>query len=149
VPALRRHPGSSEELLLETGLGAPLDAWWWERVKVGDVLRIRVGSPNGLFAGVPVTIHADSFPHGSPPGPNPTAPELHFDPLSSWTMSATSALDPAGLTVSLAIEPWMVGRTLIVQAVAQTPSAVTGSPFTATDGHEFRVGKLPALTPVY
>ena len=147
-PSLRRHPGSSEELLLTTGSGAPLDAWWWERLNPGDVVKIWVRSPNGLYAGVPVTIHVDAFRNGSQQGSNPAGPELHFDPQSSWTIAATSALDPAGLTVSLGLGPWMVGRTLVVQAVAQAPSGFTGSPFTATDAHEFRVGKMPMLTPV-
>jgi len=40
----------------------------------------------------------------------------------------------------------MVGRTLLLQAVAQAPSAETGHPITATDAHELRTTGVPLIT---
>jgi hypothetical protein len=146
--ALRRLPGSGEDFLLETGLAGALSACALERRKPGDRLEIRVTSPNGSYDGFAATIHVDVFPKGQAPGPFPPSPELHYDPASSEVVASTSALGAGGLTASVVIERWMVGKSLIVQAVVQAPSARTGNVITATDGHKVRVGHLPSLNAV-
>jgi hypothetical protein len=147
-PAQRRHPGSGEDFLLETGLAGALTACPRERLQPGQRLEVRVTSPNASYDGFAATLHVDAFLIGSPPGPYPPSPELHYEPSSSWVAASTPQLDSNGLTASIVIEPWMVGRALLVQAVVQAPSANTGNVITASDGHEVRTGRMASLNAV-
>ncbi len=146
APALRRHPGSGEDFLLRSGIAGALTASPLERLEPGDRLRIRVTSPSGSYEGFATTIHIDMFPKGRPPGPYPPTQELHFDPASAWIAASTPALLSSGLSTTLVIKPWMVGKSLIVQAVVQAPSPRTANVITATDAHEVRTGELPSLS---
>ena len=147
APDVRNLPGSGDELLLTTGSGGVLDACWLEKLEPGNVLDVRVHSPNGVYDGASTTIYVDTFPKGSRPSPNLLRPELHFKPESAWAAASATGLASGGLTAQVTIQPWMVGKTLIVQAVALAPSQITGRPFTATDGHEIRVGTVSMLPP--
>lgn len=145
--SLRRRPGSSEELLLTTGTGAALDACALKRLGPGTTVSILLTSPNGTYHGAAVTLHADLFLPGQPPGSFGPNPELHFDPQTDWILSSSTALGPAGLSATLLIQPWMIGQTLLIQGVAQAPSAKTGGAITATDAHLIRTGQVPGLGP--
>ena len=139
-------PGSTSGRAERGGIGA-LDACSLLRVQPDTLVTVRVVSPYGTYVGEAVTIHADVFPTGSPPGPYGPSPELHFAPAGApggaWVAASTSSLPAGGLTARIPVRPWMVGRTLLLQAVAQAPSAETGNPITATDAHEVRTGKVP------
>jgi hypothetical protein len=133
---VRRHPGSSEDLLLETGVNAeepnarPLNF-----ASTGDTLAVRLTSPNGLYAEKLSHVVFDVFSTGFPPPANPFFPEVHIKP-SYFIVATTAPLGP-GIAVGIVVPPAVLGLSILVQGVANAPSVETGNTdFTTTDGHE-------------
>ena len=142
-PEDRRFPGSREDLLLRSALSplgsSPfLDACPLTVVEVGDLVTFEVSSPVGTYDAAPTTVWADLYRTGNPP--TGASPEIHFD-ASAWIVASAPNLG-SPLQVTVRVEPWMAGKSLVVQAQASQPSALTGNAFTTTDGHELRVKPL-------
>jgi hypothetical protein len=146
-PLLRRYPGSGEDALLSTEIGGELSSCSLKELQPGDRITVRLTSPAGSYLGSPASIYLDLFPPGLPPGPYPPMPEIHYDRESAWVIQSTAALGTGGLTTEITIQPWMVGKALLIQAVVEAPSAKTGNSITLTDAHEIRTGVLGSLQP--
>lgn len=143
VPALRRYPGSSEDALLRTAVGAgPADACPLAVARLGDTLTIRLQTPIGLYDGAPASILVDLLAQLPPP----SAGELHVGPAAAVVASTPGLVGE--LVAQVPITKAMIGRTLLVQGRVQAPSANTGSAFTTTDAHAIRVAGLERAQPV-
>lgn len=135
-PELRRYPGSSEDLLLETGINAAPSACPLESAGIGAHLLADLTSPNGLYAGAPAFLLLDGFTTGSPPGMLTPWPEIHLSPVSTLVVASAAALG-GGLSVNLVVPTAAPGLSVLLQGVALDESTQTGNAlFTATDGHE-------------
>ncbi len=134
--SLRRHPGSGEDLLLETSVNSdPPSARPVSQAASGDSFHVSLTSPNALYADELSHIIFDVYPTGSPPAANPSFPEVHIKP--SYFIVATSAPLGPGLPLTVVVPPAVSGLSVLVQGVALGPSVETGNQvFTTTDGHE-------------
>jgi hypothetical protein len=144
-PLLRRYPGSGEDALLSTEIDGELSSCSLKELQPGDRITVHLTSPAGSYLGVPASIYLDLFPTGLPPGPYPPMPEIHYDRESAWVIESTAALGAGGLTAQVTVQPWMVGKALLIQALVEGPSTKTGNSITLTDAHEIRTGVLGFL----
>ncbi|MCA8951613.1 MAG: hypothetical protein KDE27_19050 [Planctomycetes bacterium] len=138
APAVRPYPGSGDQLLLETGIGAgQLTACPLATATANTAIALRLSSRNGAFATAPAMVWADLFPTGQPPMPYATFPEIALDVGSAALVRAAPDLaNPFAFTVTLPVT--VPGASLLLQGFALAPSAETGNPwFATTDGHEF------------
>ncbi|MGC6487858.1 MAG: hypothetical protein ACON4Z_09460 [Planctomycetota bacterium] len=133
-PSLRPFPGSGDQLLLESGSPpGPTNACGHVAIGAGDFLVLQLTSKNGVYDQVPAVLLATAFVNGAPPSPFPTIPELHVDLANMFLLQSTPA-PPA--TIFTVVPFSLPGLSLLVQAVAFAPSAVTGNAgLTTTDGH--------------
>lgn len=137
APALRRYPGSGDQLLIETGTqpglltGCPRNL-----LTIGNLLQVRVSSRNGFYDNTPALLLGDLFPTGQPPVPTALFPELAVD-LGTLAVLQTAPSLGNPLTLSVPLPFTIPGVTILVQGLAWAPSIQTGRPITTTDGHEF------------
>ncbi len=135
--SVRPHPGSGDQLLLETGTQAGyLSALATETVTTGTSLDMRVSSRNGVFATAPTWLVARLFPTGQAPLPPTAFPELAVgDSSFAVLLTAPSLATPIALTVQMPFT--FPGASIMLQGIAFGPSTETGNPlFATTDGHE-------------
>jgi hypothetical protein len=138
APALRRYPGSGDQLLLETGsVPGLLSASPRNALTIGSLAQLRLSSRNGVYTNAPAFLLARLFPTGQPPAPYVAFPELAIDPaMMAVLLTAPNLATP--LTLSVPMPFTLPGASVLVQGLALGPSAETGNPsFTTTDGHEF------------
>ncbi len=137
APALRPHPGSGDQLLLETGTQPNLiTACPRKTMTVGSLAQVRISSKNGVYSAAPAFLLAQLFPTGQPPVPTPLLPEIAVDLGAMSVLVATPDLQsPLSLTTLMPFT--VLGASILVQGVALAPSTATGNPtFTTTDAHE-------------
>lgn len=134
--AVRRFPGSGDQLLLESStLPAAPTASPRTPVVAGATVVARLSSRNGVFTTAPALLVASPFATGQPPIPW-LLPELAVDAVAAFALAASGDLSqPLVLTAPV---PWALpGLSLVVQGIALAPSSETGNPLlTTTDGHE-------------
>lgn len=135
-PALRRHPGSGDHLLLETATDTdPLTACPIEQITNGTVLQLRLRSMNGVYTAADGALMLDLFPTGSPPGPAALYPEVQVALGRAILGPFVSLGSP--LTVAIQIPLTLPGQSFLLQGLALQASSETGNPdFTTTDAHE-------------
>ncbi|MFT7465602.1 MAG: hypothetical protein ACI9EF_003971, partial [Pseudohongiellaceae bacterium] len=136
---LRHHPGSGEDLLLQTGVdGLPL-ACPVKTASLGAQLSVDLTSPNGLYGDAPALLLVDAFFTGMPPAALPGFPEIQFNP-ATFLIVANQAPLGAGLTLDVPLTTSLLGVSLLLQGVSLSPSVETGhAQFSTTDGHEFQL----------
>ncbi len=135
-PSLRAQPGSSEDLLLQSGVHAPVDASPEKPISLGSWISLETSSPNGVYASAPLLVFLDAFVQGGAPGPDATYPELRFDLSRALIYTSVSSVGGSGKTVPVIIPFQLSGYSLLFQSVAFAPSAMNPA-FTATDAHVF------------
>lgn len=138
APAVRRYPGSGDQLLLETGsVPGLLSASPRNVLTIGSLAQVRLSSRNGVYSNASALLLAKLFPTGQPPAPFVSFPELAFDPASlAVLLTAPNLLTP--MTLSVPMPFTLPGVSVLVQGLVWAPSTETGNPwFTTTDGHEF------------
>jgi len=136
---LRHHPGSGEDLLLQTGVDSTALACPVKGAALGSQLSIELTSPNDLFSGATSMLLVDAFLTGSPPGLVPGYPEVQFNP-ATFLIAVTQNPLGAGLTLDVPLTTSLAGVSVLVQGVSLSPSVETGNgKFTTSDGHEFQL----------
>ena len=137
VAALRNrlYPGSTEDLLLQSGVNGPTTPCPIERVAGRGVCSVSVTSPNTSYGNASVGLFAQAFATGAPPGPFFAFPEVQFDPSSAVLIGSRSRLG-AGLSVNLDLPLIPRGVSLLIQGLALKKSTERERWFTTTDGHE-------------
>jgi hypothetical protein len=133
-PELRPFPGSSDQLMLESGSPpGPTDACPQVGISAGDYLVLQLSSRNGVYDQAPALIIGTAFLNGAPPSPTASLPELHVDPTNMFVLLANPS-PPA--TIFTVVPTSFVGLSVMIQGVSFAPSATTGNQsLTATDGH--------------
>jgi hypothetical protein len=136
---LRRHPGSGEDVLLETSVNAaPPNARPQNVVVAGDTFHVQLSTPNALYAEDVAHLVFDAFVTGAPPPAFPGFPEVHVQ--SSFFIVTSAAHLASGLAFDIDIPPVASGLSILVQGFALGASAETGNPFFSTsDGHELEL----------
>ena len=136
---LRHHPGSGEDLLLQTGVDGAALACPIKIAALGSQLSIALTSPNGLYSGATSLLLVDPFFTGSPPDSVPGFPEIQFNPATFLIAISQNPLG-AGLTLNVPLTSTLAGVSVVVQGVSLSPSVETGNgKFSTTDGHEFQL----------
>ena len=133
---VRRWPGSSEDLLLASGVNSIQSSCPVKTAGKDDVLTVAMTSPVGLYSATHSFIFIDPYPTGGTPGAMNEWPEVHFNTGSSFIAKQAMML-PASLNYQGIIPDNFPGLSLRIQGISAAPSAVTGNLiFTITDGHE-------------
>jgi hypothetical protein len=137
APAVRRYPGSADQLLLETasqpGLLTGVSR---EALTIGNVAQVRISSRNGIYDAAPAFLLATLFVTGQPPMPT-LLPEVAVDPNAMGVLVSAPDLQ-SPLTLSVPMSFTLPGVSVLVQGLAWAPSAETGNAwFTTTEGHVF------------
>ena len=136
-PALRRFPGSSDDLLLTSGAPGALTACSTKSMPAGVPLGLRLESPNGRSEGDLSILYADLSPTSPPWTTHATFPEIHFGQGSTVLLQA-AALPASGRSIDWLVPPSLAGRYALIQGHVATASLTTGNAFTTTDAHEIR-----------
>ena len=129
---------------------APTGAWpdVHPNADPGDVVEIRLESPNGIYDGEIPLLVAEAFATGTPPISPVGFPEVHVTPsgaviLFDGTPSGfigPQILPPAGMHFAFEVPPGFAGMSVMLQGIALAPSAHQGNPFfTATNAHEVQL----------
>ena len=123
------RPGTGEDFVLETGIGtSPPSSLSVQTAVAGDLLTLRVRSPNGAFAASPYGLVAQLF---ATSGPDPVGigPALHFDSGAVLVFATFGGVLPGvlgtGAQFGFAIPPSMkngMGAAMMRQKFSQKPS---------------------------
>ena len=142
------YPGSGGGLNLLTGINDVASAT--PRIKnaaAGDALSVAIRS-QASYVGLPPVLLGDFFSTGSPPVGPAGFLDLHvnvntvfalFDGNSTSGVFGPTVLHPGGLQLQFTIPPALSGSSLMLQALVGAPGP-SNIFFTATNGHEIRVG---------
>lgn len=143
--ALRPFPGSSEDLLLETGPVGKETACGKQAFPAGTKLGVRLSSPAGTYAGEPARIYVDRL--GTSGGSTFVPPwhEVHYTQSAQLELSVTTLGSGADVELLLPLE--LVGYRLLVQCLSEGASPNTNHPMTFTDAHEVQVLPPPLSVP--
>jgi hypothetical protein len=134
---VRRWPGSSEQLLLSSGINGGRNSCPTKIAGNLDVISATLTSPNDLYVGMPSFVILDPFLTGNTPGLLDPWPELHIHAPSAFFAKQTQMLG-SSLTYTATIPGSFPGVSLLLQGLTLAPSPTTGNPaFTTTDAHEF------------
>lgn len=141
------YPGSSEDLLLATGVNGPPTSGLGTFIKnapAGASLTIRLTSPGGTLTGLVPIIAGSLFLTGNPPASHPGFPEIHFNLAMSIVLLdgfngpfGVVLLPPSGVTLNYVTPSGLAGQSILVQGAILTPTATNGL-FAITDGYEVR-----------
>lgn len=147
-----KYPGTGEDLRLFSGInGAPTTGPGADckDATAGDVLNLRIESPNGTFDYAPLLLAANVYPTGSP-APTPVIAGLVLDPASLLILVngvrcggfGCAAVLPGGTHMNFPIPSGFMNQTVLLQAFAlpipgMTPAA--NGIFVGTEGHEIRI----------
>lgn len=132
---------SGVDTLPQSGIGQTI-----KNATAGQVLRVRVGSPNGIADGSPMLLALEPFLTGTPP--SLFLPDVWFDPRASlliynglfggFLAPVVVPMTQGGNTWAQLLPPGLGGVSLLLQAVAIDGASPNGFYF-ATDAHEIRV----------
>ncbi len=141
APTARRvYPGSSDDLLMTTGVNGPGSALPIKLGRNGSRIELTVRSPGGTLDGLPLLVFVDTFPTGSAPGSYGPLPQVQFDPSRARTLVRVPALPADGVSFAWPIPATPSGTSVLFQAVVFGPGPWSGaSAPTTTDGQEVRV----------
>tara|TARA_R110002072_G_scaffold273219_1_gene433676 strand:- start:75345 stop:76574 length:1230 start_codon:yes stop_codon:yes gene_type:complete len=133
---VRRYPGSSDQLMLETATGSgDLTSCPAKQLTVGTQVQIRLRSMNGVYDNAAGILMVDFFVTGSPPVLGGPFREIQVD-LGGAILGPMVFLSSA-LTVSFPMPITLPGGSFRVQGLAWQASLESGNALlTTTDAHE-------------
>jgi hypothetical protein len=148
-PSNPAYPGTDDDLALATAInGVAATGGPGNDVKTttaGDLLEIRVSSPQGTYDYLNYYVLGQAFLTGSPP--SPLVPGVWLDPGVPLWVLAGPLLQPflgpivppgTGSSTYYVVPAGGAGFSVIFQAVSFSPAS-NNSLFAATDGHEIQI----------
>lgn len=139
---MRCIPGSQNGFSIQTQVNASGTPDAMQKfLRAGDLLEVRMYSPDGSTVGFPPILGASVFAQGVGPGPHPTWPEFFLDPASTLTLYngvtggplGFTVLPPGGTTLAYNIPPGLEGMVIRLQG------ASFQSPLNFSQAHDIEV----------
>lgn len=140
-PPVNPYPGTNEDLILATGVNAPVSSGpgnFIKSARTGDQLAIAVLSPGLGLSGTATAVGAQLVQDGFPPVPGVPNLWLNSFGFAAVVVYFTNSLSPSGESFVVTLPPGLTGFSIITQAFAYTPSAANGI-VTTTDAYEFKL----------
>ncbi len=145
------YHGTGDDLRLFSGVNAAPTTGPghdWEDAVPGDVLNLRVASPDGAFDSTPFLLGASPFPTGNPPITG--VPGFWLDPAGIVRLAdgvfcggfGCPVILPGGTNYNLQIPAGLTNVSIMLQALTfALPGSATpaNGVFAATDAHEIRI----------